>query len=567
MSEPERRTGSSPKPSTPRPQERGKLAKIERLAGDARAASSGRSSAVAARLLSGSPFAEWEQPVTSVGWATVARAAVRGHGMGPGDDRRLRRRDRRSGRSGRAAPAAGRRPRSRRGRSDVARGRRVAPRASPASARPRGKQALGSRICSGAPPRSRGSISSRRSRAACASARTSRRSRRRSRGRSDADREAVARARRDCGDIGETAVAARDGRLDGDHVPSLSPDRLHARDPDRGSPRKSPPELPLFAIEDKFDGIRAHAHKSGSAASRSSRGRSTTSPRSSRRSPIGPRARSRARSSSTARSLAWRTAGPDSFFRLQRRLGRKAPAAERPRGDSRRLHRLRLPRPRRRRRSSRSRGRERRRELEEIAAASARLHVSEVFRARDAEELDRLFDAGARARQRRADAQAPRLDLPGRQARPRVAQVEEGARDAGRRRHRGRAGQRQARRDALGLHVRGARRRPLRQHRQGVLGPDRRGDPPDGDPLSRRSRPAATARCAPSSREVVLEVAFDSIQKSTRHKSGFALRFPRIVRLRPDKPPAEATSLEEVRQLYENPAGSQPAEAERPSEP
>lgn len=32
--------------------------------------------------------------------------------------------------------------------------------------------------------------------------------------------------------------------------------------------------------------------------------------------------------------------------------------------------------------------------------------------------------------------------------------------------------------------------------------------------------------------EVVLEVAFDTIQKSSRHKSGFALRFPRIVRIR-----------------------------------
>ncbi len=64
--------------------------------------------------------------------------------------------------------------------------------------------------------------------------------------------------------------------------------------------------------------------------------------------------------------------------------------------------------------------------------------------------------------------------------------------------------------------------------------------------------------------EVVIEVAFDTIQKSNRHKSGFALRFPRIVRLRPDKLPAEATSLEEVRQLYENPPGSRPAEAERP---
>ena len=42
-----------------------------------------------ARLLSGSPFAEWEQAVTSVGWATVVKAAARGHGLGPGNDRRL----------------------------------------------------------------------------------------------------------------------------------------------------------------------------------------------------------------------------------------------------------------------------------------------------------------------------------------------------------------------------------------------------------------------------------------------------------------------------------------------
>jgi DNA ligase-1 len=49
--------------------------------------------------------------------------------------------------------------------------------------------------------------------------------------------------------------------------------------------------------------------------------------------------------------------------------------------------------------------------------------------------------------------------------------------------------------------------------------------------------------------EVVLEVAFDTIQKMSRHKSGFALRFPRIVRIREDKLPAEATTLEEVEEL------------------
>ncbi len=50
---------------------------------------------------------------------------------------------------------------------------------------------------------------------------------------------------------------------------------------------------------------------------------------------------------------------------------------------------------------------------------------------------------------------------------------------------------------------------------------------------------------------VVLEVAFNNIQRSDRHESGYALRFPRIVRLRPDKPVAEIDTLGRVRELYE----------------
>ena len=49
---------------------------------------------------------------------------------------------------------------------------------------------------------------------------------------------------------------------------------------------------------------------------------------------------------------------------------------------------------------------------------------------------------------------------------------------------------------------------------------------------------------------VVLEVAFNNIQRSSRHESGYALRFPRIVRLRPDKPASEIDTLERVRELY-----------------
>jgi ATP-dependent DNA ligase len=48
---------------------------------------------------------------------------------------------------------------------------------------------------------------------------------------------------------------------------------------------------------------------------------------------------------------------------------------------------------------------------------------------------------------------------------------------------------------------------------------------------------------------IVLEVTFDRVQPSNRHKSGFALRFPRIVRLRRDKNPDEIDTLEAVRRL------------------
>jgi DNA ligase-1 len=49
--------------------------------------------------------------------------------------------------------------------------------------------------------------------------------------------------------------------------------------------------------------------------------------------------------------------------------------------------------------------------------------------------------------------------------------------------------------------------------------------------------------------EVVLEVAFDRVQQSKRHKSGYALRFPRILRLRPDKKASDIDTLETVEKL------------------
>ncbi|MGE5323977.1 MAG: ATP-dependent DNA ligase [Actinomycetota bacterium] len=50
---------------------------------------------------------------------------------------------------------------------------------------------------------------------------------------------------------------------------------------------------------------------------------------------------------------------------------------------------------------------------------------------------------------------------------------------------------------------------------------------------------------------IVLEVAFNNVMRSDRHESGFALRFPRILRLRPDKGPEEADTLDSVREIYE----------------
>ena len=49
--------------------------------------------------------------------------------------------------------------------------------------------------------------------------------------------------------------------------------------------------------------------------------------------------------------------------------------------------------------------------------------------------------------------------------------------------------------------------------------------------------------------DTVIEVAFDQIQQSERHDSGYAMRFPRIVRLRPDKPVQEIDTLDTVRAI------------------
>jgi DNA ligase-1 len=50
--------------------------------------------------------------------------------------------------------------------------------------------------------------------------------------------------------------------------------------------------------------------------------------------------------------------------------------------------------------------------------------------------------------------------------------------------------------------------------------------------------------------EVVVEVAFDSVQRSTRHESGYALRFPRIKRIRTDKSVEDIDTIEKVKAIF-----------------
>ncbi|MEM3712751.1 MAG: ATP-dependent DNA ligase [Thermoproteota archaeon] len=50
--------------------------------------------------------------------------------------------------------------------------------------------------------------------------------------------------------------------------------------------------------------------------------------------------------------------------------------------------------------------------------------------------------------------------------------------------------------------------------------------------------------------EIVVEVAYSEIQRSPKYKSGFALRFARITRIRSDKPPSEVDTLRRIKELY-----------------
>jgi len=73
-----------------------------------------------------------------------------------------------------------------------------------------------------------------------------------------------------------------------------------------------------------------------------------------------------------------------------------------------------------------------------------------------------------------------------------------------------------------------------------------------------RFGPVRAVRAEPG-HGLVLEVAFEGLNRSTRHRSGVAMRFPRISRLRWDKPPAEADRLETLEALLKREGNPSPA--------
>ena len=532
-------------------QSRGKLAKIARLAQTLRLLE-GEELVLAARLLSGSPFAEWEETVTSAGWATVARAAAAVTGW---DLDTLGACAVAIGDLGEAVslllPEAPALAEMTIGETDLL-FRRLATLRKAIE-----KQALLEEVLRRSTPveakyflktlsgglRIGADVTTVEEGVAQAFG---------------ADREAVARAHRDSGDIGQTARAAREGTLSQIGFRLFHPIGFMLASPIEDAEEVAQ-ELLFFAVEDKFDGIRAHAHKEGGRVELFSRTLDSVTEQ------FPEIAASLALLPGSflvdGEIVAWRAKpseaetgkeGPDSFFKLQRRLGRKAPEpallAEIPSAfigyDC--LYRngealFEMP------------WEDRRRSLEELGRVG--LRVSEVFSVATSEQLeerfaaarergneglvlkqrDSLYQAGKRGRAWRKWKKATAtLDVV-------VTAVQQGN------------GKRAGMLSDYTFAVRsGDEFVNIGKAYSGLTDEEIR-------TMGAHFRKITTARYGPVravAPEVVLEVAFDTIQKSSRHKSGFALRFPRIARLRPDKEPADANTLDDVRALYARLTGS-----------
>lgn len=358
--------------------------------------------------------------------------------------------------------------------------------------------------------------------------------------------EAIRQAADRTGDLAETALAARLGRLEQISIRLFHPvDFMLAR---AIASAEEVPDPENWLVEDKYDGIRAQAHVAGGRAALFSRGLADVTPAF----PDLEAALERLPVSAVldGEIVAWREGRPLPFGELQQRLARKAVPLFLPLEtpavyiaydlllrDGRELMELPIE--------------ERRVELERLLVESREpLLVSPQRTAASTADLERLFEE-ARARgneglvlkRRGSRYEAGRrggawlkwkrplasLDVV-------ITAAEQGH------------GKRAPLLSDYTFAVRsGERFVNVGKAYSGLTDEEIR-------ELTELLRSLAIARAGPMllvRPEIVLEVAFDGVQKSRRHESGFALRFPRIVRWRRDKRPEDADDLERVREIYE----------------
>jgi len=361
------------------------------------------------------------------------------------------------------------------------------------------------------------------------------------------------------GDIGETAVRARRGEMEGVVMRLFHPIKFMLATPaaDVADIARTMPEE--FYVEDKFDGIRGQAHVQGGRVALYTR----TLDEVTHRFPelVGPLRELSADAVLDGEIVPVRGASILPFLELQKRLGRKTVSDELLAGTPVAFvaydllyacGRVLIDAPLE----------ERRRALEALVARdpAATVRLSEAKTVRDASALDAEFDA-ARARGNEGlMIKDPRSSYkPGKRGREWlklkralatldvvVTSVEVGH---GKRRHLlsdYTFAVRRSEQDPELLNV-GKAYSGLTDVELAELTEWFR---------AHTLQEFAHGRVRVVEPKVVLEVTFDRVQESKRHKSGYALRFPRILRLREDKSPEEIDTLDAVRRLVQEEGGA-----------
>ena len=334
-----------------------------------------------------------------------------------------------------------------------------------------------------------------------------------------------------------------------------------------------------WIVEWKYDGIRAQIVKRRRQVWIWSRGEELVTERFPEI--VAGRARCPTAPSSTARSSSGRTAG-SRRSRCCSSASAESCWQEGARGGAGRLHRLRPARVGRRRPARRPQHERRARRggaRQRIRRRCSELHLSPI-ETPPTGPARRAPPRVARTRRRGLHAQAPagalrhRPQQAGRPRRRHLVEVED--RSASRRLHPGLrpSRPRPARQRLHRLHLRGLEPPPRRRRRGsgGARGrspsaPRRRPTrcswsrsprPTRASPTtssasstaaSARPRSRSSARCEASGRACVFELGFEGINRSARHKSGIAVRFPRMLRIRADKPLHEADTMAELEAL------------------